>query len=174
MLMQCNLVLRRLRYALDLRNHELLAIFKLAEYTISDEELRPLLLREQDEGFVECTIEQLSFFLDGLIVHMRGARTSTPEETPRPKVLASTNNVVLRKLRIALDLREEGLLELIELGGFRMSKHELSALFRKEGNRHFRMCGDQVLRYFLGGLTKKRRPDDVVDLDVDLDVEPAS
>lgn len=163
--MQCNLVLRRLRFALDLRNHDLIAIFALAGHTISDEDLRALLLREQDEGFVECSVDQLSYFLDGLIIKMRGAREVDPEAKPMPRVLASTNNVVMRKLRIALDLREEGLLELLELGGFRMSKHELSALFRKEGHKHYRACGDQVVRYFLGGLTKKRRPDDVVELE---------
>lgn len=163
--MQCNLVLRRLRFALDLRNHDLIAIYALAGHTISDEDLRALLLREQDEGFVECSVDQLSYFLDGLILKMRGSREVDPEAKPMPRVLASTNNVVMRKLRIALDLREEGLLELLELGGFRMSKHELSALFRKEGHKHYRACGDQVVRYFLGGLTKKRRPDDVVELE---------
>ena len=165
MLMQCNLVLRRLRYALDLRNHEMIAIFKLAEHEITDEVLRALLLRDQDDGFAECSVDQLSYFLDGLILKMRGARDTASDAKPMPRVLAATNNVVMRKLRIALDLREEGLLELVELGGFKMSKHELSALFRKEGHKHYRACGDQVLRYFLGGLTKKRRPDDVVELE---------
>lgn len=161
MLMQCNLVVRRLRFALDLRNHDVIAIFKLGGMQISDEALRSLLLKETDEGFVQCTVEELTAFLDGLIVHLRGAREQKPGDKPMPKVLAASNNTVLRKLRIALDLREDSMLELLALGGFTMSKHELSALFRKEGHKHYRECGDQVLRYFLGGLTKKRRPDAV-------------
>ena len=105
-------------------------------------------------------MEELSAFLDGLIVHKRGKRELAPGQEPPPPILAKTNNMVLRKLRIAFDLKEADMLALLELGGFRLSKAELSALFRKEGHKHYRECGDQVLRYFVGGLTAKLRPAD--------------
>ena len=70
---------------------------------------------------------------------------------------------MLRKLRIAFDLKEEGMLELLDKGGFPLSKPELSALFRKQGHKHYRECGDQVLRYFINGLTRMLRPQEPED-----------
>lgn len=157
-----NDVVRRLQFALSLRNRDVQDLFKLGGCKLEDEQVRALLLKETDEGFVECDIETLTCFLDGLISNLRGAAPSKPGQAPPARVLASDNNMVLRKLRIALDLREEGMLEHLAKGGFTMSKHELSALFRKKGHKHFRAAGDQVLRYFLAGLHRIRRPDDVL------------
>lgn len=157
-----NDVVRRLQFALSLRNRDVQDLFKLGGCKLDDAEVRALLLKETDEGFVECDVERLTCFLDGLITSMRGAPPAKPGQEPTSRVLASDNNMVLRKLRIALDLREEGMLEHLSRGGFAMSKHELSALFRKKGHKHFREAGDQVLRYFLAGLHRIRRPDDVL------------
>ena len=156
--MESNLLLRRLRYALSMRNRDVQDVMALAGHKISDEQLRGLLQREGDPEFVQATVEELTAFLDGLIVQRRGKRELAPGETPPASISATSNNMVLRKLRIAFDLKEQGMLEYLELGGFRLSKAELSALFRKEGHKHYRECGDQVLRYFVGGLTKKLRP----------------
>ncbi len=156
--MESNLLLRRLRYALSMRNRDVQDVMALGGLKISDEEVRGLLQREGDPEFALATVEQLSAFLDGLIVHKRGKREVPAGQEPPPPILATTNNMVLRKLRIAFDLKEQGMLELLTLGGFQLSKAELSALFRKEGHKHYRECGDQVLRYFLGGLTQKLRP----------------
>ncbi len=156
--MESNLLLRRLRYALSMRNRDVQDIIALGKRKLTDEQVRGILHREGDPEFALATIEDLSAFLDGLIIHRRGKRELAPGQEPPPTILASTNNTVLRKLRIAFDLKEQGMLELLELGGFRLSKAELSALFRKEGHKHYRECGDQVLRYFVGGLTKKLRP----------------
>jgi uncharacterized protein YehS (DUF1456 family) len=90
---------------------------------------------------------------------LRGERSNASGKPKPARIVASNNNRVLRKLRIAFDQKEEGMLKLLEEGGFRMSKSELSALFRKEEHKHYRECGDQVLRYFIVGLTKERRPD---------------
>ena len=67
---------------------------------------------------------------------------------------------MLRKLRIAFDLKEEDMLEVLDMGNFRVSKPELSALFRKEGHKHYRECGNEILRYFLDGLTARLGPQD--------------
>ena len=156
--MESNLLLRRLRYALSLRNRDVQDIMALANHKITDEQVRAILHREGDPEFKEATVEDLSAFLDGLIIHRRGKRDLAPGQTPPPRIVAASNNTVLRKLRIAFDLKEQDMLEYLELGGFRLSKAELSALFRKEGHKHYRECGDQILRYFVGGLTKKLRP----------------
>lgn len=63
-----------------------------------------------------------------------------------------TNNDILKKLRVALSLRDDDILKILELVDFKISKSELSAFFRKEGHPNYRPCGDQVLRNFLNGL----------------------
>ena len=169
--MESNLLLRRLRYALSMRNRDVQDVMALGKLKITDEDVRGLLHREGDPEFKLATVEDLSAFLDGLIIHKRGKRdVPTGQEAPAP-ILATSNNMVLRKLRIAFDLKEQGMLELLELGGFQLSKAELSALFRKEGHKHYRECGDQVLRYFVGGLTKQLRPTEPA---TDPATEPAS
>lgn len=67
------------------------------------------------------------------------------------------NNDILKKLRIALELKEEDIIEILKLTDFELSKSELSALFRKEGHRNYKECGDQILRRFLDGLIIKNR-----------------
>lgn len=161
--MEGNLILRRMRYALGLRNRDVEDLMALGGLKISDEHVRALLQREDDEGFAKASAEELSAFLDGLIVHRRGRREQKPDERPAAPILATSNNIVLRKLRIAFDLKEQGMLDLLDKGEFRLSKPELSALFRKEGHKHYRECGDQVLRYFLDGLTKVLRPQEAED-----------
>jgi uncharacterized protein YehS (DUF1456 family) len=61
------------------------------------------------------------------------------------------------KLKIALNLKAEDVLEILELAEFRISKHELSAFFRKPGHKHYRECKDQILRNFLQGMQLKYR-----------------
>ncbi|MBQ0785297.1 MAG: DUF1456 family protein, partial [Amphritea sp.] len=68
-----------------------------------------------------------------------------------------TNNIIFRKLKIALNFTAEDILEVLGLAGVSLSKHELSALFRKQGHQNFRECKDQVLRNFLSGLQHKLR-----------------
>jgi len=62
-----------------------------------------------------------------------------------------TNNDILKKLRVALELKESDIIEILQLADFEISKSELSALFRKEDHRNYKECGDQVLRRFLNG-----------------------
>ena len=161
--MERNLILRRLRYALGLRNRDVQDIMALGGGDLSDEQVRGLLKREGDDDYVEAGVEEFSAFLDGLIEHRRGKRELETGQSPPPPILAKSNNTVLRKLRIAFDLKEEGMRELLDTGGHALSKPELSALFRKEGHKHYRECGDQVLRYFLTGLTKMLRPEEPCD-----------
>jgi hypothetical protein len=63
-----------------------------------------------------------------------------------------TNNDIFKKLRVALMLRDDQIVEILELVDFRISKSELSAFFRAENHENYVECGDQVLRNFLNGL----------------------
>ena len=63
-----------------------------------------------------------------------------------------SNNDILKKLRVALHLRDDQIIEILKLVDFEISKSELSAFFRKEDHPNYKNCGDQVLRNFLNGL----------------------
>ncbi len=63
-----------------------------------------------------------------------------------------TNNNILKKLRVALMLRDDQIVEILELVDFRISKSELGAFFRAEDHPKYKNCGDQFLRNFLNGL----------------------
>ncbi len=157
--MLANDVIRRLRYALDFRDRQVAEIARRGGAVVTESEVKNFLLREYEDNYVVCSDAILTGFLDGLIMHLRGEREATPGKAKPARIVANNNNRILRKLRIAFDQKEEGMLSVLDKGGFQMSKPELSALFRKETHKHFRECGDQVLRYFIVGLTKERRPD---------------
>lgn len=144
-----NDVIRRIRYALNLNDHSIIDIFALSDYEITRETLLTLLKKDNEEGFVAMSNAQLTAFLDGLITYKRG-------KSDKPVTHANAeldNNAILRKLRIALEFKEEDMLSALKTADFELSKHELSAFFRHEGHKHYRKCGDQILRNFLQGLT---------------------
>ena len=151
-----NDILRRLRYALDIKDSTMIGIFKLSEYEIARSNLIDLLKKEEEEGYVECSDEVMELFLDGFIIHKRGKREEMPGHVEMQDA-PLTNNGILKKLRIALKFREDEMLGTLKLAGMSLSKSELSALFRKEGQRHYKECGDQILRNFLKGLTIRFR-----------------
>jgi uncharacterized protein YehS (DUF1456 family) len=154
--MNNNDVLRQLRYALDISNPEMIEMFRLSGCTMEQSTLLKLLKKEDEEEFIPCSNPLLSFFLDGLIVHKRGRRE--PAAGQAPKADASLdNNAILKKVRIALELKEGDMLAIMKLAGVELSKPELTALFRTKGHKHYKECGDQFLRNFLQGLTRRYR-----------------
>jgi uncharacterized protein YehS (DUF1456 family) len=134
----------------------MIEIFKQADHEIGPSILTGLLKKEDEEGFVSCGDIVLGYFLDGLILHKRGRKEMKPGETRRPESRL-TNNIILKKLRIALELKEDGMLAVLKLAEVDISKSELSALFRKEGHKNYKECGDQFLRKFLKGLSIRYR-----------------
>jgi uncharacterized protein YehS (DUF1456 family) len=152
-----NDILRQLRYALNINDPAMVKIFKLADHEIEQSTLNGLLKKEDEEGFVDCSNPVLEHFLDGLILHKRGRREMKPGETGKP-VSRLTNNAILKKIRIALELKEDDMLAVLRLADVEISKSELTALFRKEGHKNYKECGDQFLRKFLRGLSLRYRP----------------
>ena len=148
--------LRRFRYALDISDASMIEMFRLAGHEISKSGLNDLLKKEDDAGYVECSDAVMGAFLDGLILLKRGKREGTPEQ-PEKRDSRLSNNVILKKIRIALELNEDDMLALMKLADVIVSKSELSALFRREGHKNFKECGDQFLRNFLNGLTLRHR-----------------
>jgi uncharacterized protein YehS (DUF1456 family) len=151
-----NDILIRLRYALNITDLKLVELFSLAGKPVSAEDLRPLFLREDEEGYVECDGPILGAFLEGLVIHRRGRKDEAG--APKPEWAKNpSNNDVLKAIRIALELRDDDILGILALAGVGASRAEINALFRKKDHANFRHCGDQFLRNFLGGLTKKYR-----------------
>ncbi|WP_217543551.1 DUF1456 family protein [Vibrio metschnikovii] len=149
-----NDILRRVRYTFDLKDSVMAEIFSLADLSVTDEQVTSWLKKVEDESFVELSDRELSIFLNGFINFKRGKRDG---EQPKPEEKLS-HNIVFQKLRIALNLKAEDILEILQLVDFRLSKHELSAFFRKPENKHYRECKDQVFRNFLLGLQHQLRP----------------
>lgn len=151
-----NDVFRRLRYAIDLNNKSVIDIFRLSGQEMSQSDVMALLKKEDEEGCQECSDPVLEAFLDGLIAFKRGKREGAV--APAKKAASHlTNNEILKKIRIALELKEEEMLALLKLAQFPTSKSELTALFRAKGHENYKECGDQLLRNFLKGLTIRNR-----------------
>lgn len=144
-----NDILRRLRYSLNLPDGLSLKIFALGGREATEAELAVWLKKEEEPGYASCRDEVLTAFLDGFITLRRGPR---PEGGPVPAPERLTNNLILKKLRIALAWQEEEVLGALAAGGMEISRNELTALFRKPGQKNFKPCGDQLLRAFLTGM----------------------
>ena len=129
-------------------------IFSLADLAVTNEQVTGWLKKEDDESYLDLSDKELAIFLNGFINFKRGKREG---EQPIPEERLS-NNIIFQKLRIALNLKAEDILDILQLVDFRLSKHELSAFFRKPENKHFRECKDQILRNFLLGLQQQFRP----------------
>jgi uncharacterized protein YehS (DUF1456 family) len=146
-----NDLLRRLRYALNLNGTSIAEICQLGGLELGPTDVLKLLKKEDEQGFLECDNSVMGAFLDGLIISRRGRRETTAEP-PAPAELLN-NNLILRKLRIALELNDAAMLEVFRKAEVSISKAELSALFRAVGHRNYKECGDQLLRNFVRGLT---------------------
>jgi uncharacterized protein YehS (DUF1456 family) len=149
-----NVVLRSIRYMLDISENKIIEIAKLADCNILNSDLAGYLKLEDEENFIYCKDEIMARFLDGLIYFKRGKDETRPAP---PLELPLTNNTVMKKLRVAFELKEEDMHAIFIAAGFPLSRPELSALLRKQGHSNYRECGDQVLRNFLKGLTLRIR-----------------
>ncbi len=159
----------RLRYALDIKDEEMVDIFALGEEKITKESVQNMLTKTsgktddtdaftENEYQVACTHQQLNAFLDGLIILKRG-KQDPAKKAPQKIVLTdeNINNVVLKKVKIALTLTSDDILALLEKVGISISTSELSAVLRKEGHRNYKPCGDRYMRNFLKGLVLEYR-----------------
>lgn len=151
-----NDVLRSIRYMLDLGDGKVIEVIQLADagFPIEKADVPGLLKKEGEDGFVPCSDRVLAHFLDGLVFYYRGRDESLPQRPVEDRI---SNNLILKKLRVAFQLKDVDMHEIFERAGFPLSKPELSALFRQPGHKHYRPCGDQILRNFLKGLTLRYR-----------------
>ncbi|SHI22240.1 DUF1456 family protein [Desulfosporosinus lacus] len=174
--MDNNDILIRLRYALNIRDIDMVKIFKLGDVELTVEEVRKLLIKSKDtyrynnavddydeieekEENIKCNNRMLESFLNGLIIFKRGKQDPKPgqPEIPVLKNSENPNNILLKKLKIALSLTSDDVIDILKETGVILTKGELSALLRKEGHKHYKECGDKYARNFIKGLAIKNR-----------------
>jgi len=149
-----NDILRRIRYLFDFSDSKMISIFDQADHQVTRAQVSDWLKRDDDPACKECSDMHLAIFLNGLINDKRGKR-----EGPQPEPEKSlSNNAIFIKLKIAFNLKADDVIDILSLAGVNISKHELSAFFRRPGHKHYRECKNQILRNFLKGLQFKYRP----------------
>lgn len=148
-----NDIIRRLRYAFDYNDATMIKLFSLANVDTTREQVSNWLKKDESPDFKEILDVELSAFLNGFIIYNRGAKDG--EKPVNEKRL--NNNIILRKLKIALNFKDSDILEIFDLVDLRISKSELSAFFRKPTQSQYRVCKDQFLRNFINGLQIKYR-----------------
>lgn len=152
-----NDILRRIRYIFDFNDDKMIAIFAQADCKVTRAQISDWMKQEDDPAYKNLDDKFLATYLNGLINDKRGKKEGA-QPVPEKNL---TNNAIFMKLKIALNLKAEDILEIMDLSDFRISKHELSAFFRKAGHKHYRECKDQILRVFLKGLQMKYRDESV-------------
>ena len=143
-----NEILRRIRDTFDLGDSKIVDIFSLANHEITPVQIKDWLKAEDDSAYQPCEDVHLAAFLNGFINEKRGKKEGAQPE-PEKRL---TNNIIFKKLKIALDLKDEDIFSIMDLADFTISKPELSAIFRKKGNKNYRACKDETLDHFLTGV----------------------
>ncbi len=143
-----NSIFRRIRFIYNFSDHDLMDIFKLVGCVVNRTQIIRWLNKEDHEDYLVMKDEELATFLNGFIVLKRGKKEG-PQPQPEKQL---TNNMIFRKMRIALNLIDEDIIQILASVEMRMSKHELSALFRNPNQRQYVECNNQVLRNFFQGL----------------------
>lgn len=170
--MENNDILIRLRYALDIKDKDMVEIFKLGGVQVTKEEVLKILTKKEDayddeeevsesDNQVTCNDRKLEAFLNGFITFKRGPqqpKSGQPKkQEPIERNKDHINNMLLKKLKVALQLKTEDMLDILDDGGIAVSKGELGAILRKPGHRNYKECGDNFARKFLKGLVVRYR-----------------
>ncbi len=143
-----NDILRRIGTIFDLTDEKIRAVFSLGQYEVSAEQLANFFKEKDDAAYQPLNDVELASFLNGFIVEKRG-----PSDGPaRPNEEQLTNNMIFNKVKIALSLKADEVIAIIELAGLSLGKYELSAFFRNVNHKHYKDCSDEVLSAFLKGL----------------------
>ncbi|PLS42587.1 DUF1456 family protein [Carnobacterium maltaromaticum] len=170
-----NDILIRLRYALNIKDSDMVEIFRMGGIELTKAEVQKMLINPKKNTTTEveksepvaneelkiCDNFMLESFLNGLIISQRGRKETTGDATQKPELMIkndrSVNNVLLKKVKIALSLTSDDILDMLDEAGVRISNSELSAVLRKEGHRNYKECGDRYARNFLKGLVLRYR-----------------
>lgn len=149
--MNNNDIMRRIRYTFDFSDSKMIQLFASANYDVTRAQISDWLKKEDHPDFKSLIDLHLAIFLNGFINEKRGKREG---DQPKPEKKLN-NNIIFRKLKIALNLKDEDIIDILKLADMRVGKHELSAFFRNPSQKQYRLCKDQILRNFLHGMQLK-------------------
>ena len=147
MTLDTNEILYKITKSLSLSIDNVLEVYKLEDFNMDKTHLINILSKRLDKNFEKASFEELGVFLDGFISFKRGK-----SENKNKNEVELTNNLILKKLRIALELKEPEIEIIFSLADIELSKQQLSSLFRKEGHKNFKLCSDELLISFINGL----------------------
>ena len=150
-----NEILRRIQHALNLKNAQIIKAIEQADVIVAHDQVINWLKDDNDKSCSKMKDKELAVFLNGFINLKRGKKEGAQ---PKPEV-ALTNNMIFMKLRIALNMKAEDVLDVLEVVGVSLSKYEIGAYFRKPENKNYKVCEDQLLCDFLNGVQFTNRPD---------------
>ena len=150
-----NEILRRIQHALNLKNAQIIKAIEQADVTVAHDQVINWLKDDNDKSCSTMKDKELAGFLNGFINLKRGKKEGVQ---PKPEV-ALTNNMIFMKLRIALNMKAEDVVDILEVVGISLSKYEIGAYFRKPENKNYKVCEDQLLCDFLNGVQFTNRPD---------------
>jgi len=143
-------VIKAIKDALNLNRAQIMHIYELEEFLMSKERLESILRNKSKKNSANATYEELGVFLDGLISYKRGKQE--PKEAQEDVIL--DNNLILKKLRAALNLKEYEMLMIFELADFPIKKSLLKDMFRKPEHPKYKECDNKTLKAFLEGLNE--------------------
>ena len=153
--MDNNLILKKLRYAFNLEDDQMIELFAKGNLEVTRAEVSDWMKKEDHPDFKTINDKILATFLNGFIIDKRGKKDGV--QPPNEKKL--NNNLIFRKLKIALTLRDDDIVKIFGLVDLDVSKHEINALFRNPAQKQYRECKDQFLRNFIFGLERKYHVD---------------
>ena len=149
--MDNNDIFRRIRYTFDLDDFKMIELFKMTNHQVKRSEISAWLKKEDEPIFHELSDQNLAVFLNGLIIEKRGKREGA-QPIPEKQL---NNNIILMKLKIALNLKSEDIQDMFKSINKKISAHELSAFLRNPKKPQYRPCNDQYLRNFLSAMQVK-------------------
>ena len=153
--MKNNVILRQLRYIFDLSDSQMINIFDQADAIVTRALVSDWLKKEDNEDYETLSDFELATFLNGFI-NLRRGKKEGPQRPPEKRL---NNNLIFRKLKIALAYKDTDIMDIYKRADVSVSKHEISAFFRNPNQKQYRECKDQFLRNFLHGLKLKYRQD---------------
>ena len=143
-----NYILSSIMDSLKLDKVDILKSYKLADKKITQDDVDDILREPSDEKFILLSNEGFELFLNGFISYKRGP---SDKKAKKQKIYFS-NNIILKKLKIALDLKDEDIIAIFEKDGLEITKSQLTAYFRRDGHINYRKCSDSLMKRFINGL----------------------
>ncbi len=146
-----NDILRRVSKIFQLTDDNIQTIFALGLCDINAEQLADIFKEKNEPSYKALLDVELASFLNGLIIEKRGQKDGVQHQAEHEL----TNNLIFNKVKIALALKADEVIAVLELADLSLTKYELSAFFRNANHKHYKPCSYHVLSAFLQGLQRK-------------------